>query len=161
MHAQHFAVKSAVCCMSSTVRPTITGRPRTALACSGMNLHCCCLATSPMAACVRSRRASACAWSRAVQVFGKTMVCKDLEVATEVSRSSDLNCVTMDGDQRDKKGTLTGGFIDSSRSRLAAMRAIKVPLRESPKALQETPRPRRWQGCLDKALAAVNQKLCT
>ncbi len=66
--------------------------------------------------------------SRAVQVFGKTMVCKDLEVATEVSRASDLNCVTMDGDQRDKKGTLTGGFIDSSRSRLAAMRAIKVLL---------------------------------
>ena len=55
------------------------------------------------------------------------MVCKDLDVATDVSRSSDLNCVTMDGDQRDKKGTLTGGFIDSSRSRLAAMRAIKVP----------------------------------
>ena len=54
------------------------------------------------------------------------MVCKDLDVATEVSRASDLNCVTMDGDQRDKKGTLTGGFIDSSRSRLAAMRAIKV-----------------------------------
>ena len=56
------------------------------------------------------------------------MVCKDLDVATEVSRASDLNCVTMDGDQRDKKGTLTGGFIDSSRSRLAAMRAIKVLL---------------------------------
>ena len=59
------------------------------------------------------------------------MVCKDLEVATEVSRASDLNCVTMDGDQRDKKGTLTGGFIDSSRSRLAAMRAIKVPPAEA------------------------------
>ena len=60
------------------------------------------------------------------QVFGKVMVCKNLDVATAVSRSSGLNCVTMDGDQRDKKGTLTGGFIDASRSRLTAMAAIKV-----------------------------------
>ena len=54
------------------------------------------------------------------------MVCKSLDVASAVSRASGLNCVTMDGDQRDKKGTLTGGFIDASRSRLTAMAAIKV-----------------------------------
>lgn len=61
-----------------------------------------------------------------LQIFGKTLVCKDLDVATRVSSAHGINCVTMDGDQRDKKGTFTGGFIDTSRSRIAAMSAIKV-----------------------------------
>lgn len=33
------------------------------------------------------------------QVFGKTLVCRNLDIAARAARESDLNCVTMDGDQ--------------------------------------------------------------
>lgn len=49
------------------------------------------------------------------QVFGKTLVCKNLDVATDAGRTTDLNCVTIEGDQVGKKGTLTGGFLDAAR----------------------------------------------
>jgi len=32
-----------------------------------------------------------------VQVFGGTVICRDLEVATTVARSSDVDCITLDG----------------------------------------------------------------
>lgn len=51
-----------------------------------------------------------------MQVFGKVMVCRDLETATRVARDSGhLNCVTIKGDQVSKKGTMTGGYLDLSR----------------------------------------------
>lgn len=53
--------------------------------------------------------------ARCEQVFGKTLVCKDLDIATEAGRATDLNCVTIEGDQVGKKGTLTGGFLDIRR----------------------------------------------
>eukprot|EP00887_Chlorella_sp_A99_P005387 scaffold1.g5387.t1 len=34
-----------------------------------------------------------------VPIFGKTLVCRDLETATLVAAETNLNCVTMDGDQ--------------------------------------------------------------
>lgn len=52
----------------------------------------------------------------AAQIFGKIMVCKDLDTAGRVAREArHLNCVTMKGDQYSKKGTMTGGFIDVTR----------------------------------------------
>ena len=52
-------------------------------------------------------------WS---QIFGKIMVCKDMDTAGRVTREArHLNCVTIKGDQYSKKGTMTGGFIDVTR----------------------------------------------
>jgi hypothetical protein len=33
------------------------------------------------------------------QVFGRTMLCKDIHVAGQASRAANINCVTLDGDQ--------------------------------------------------------------
>ena len=49
------------------------------------------------------------------QVFGKVLVCKDLDVAGRAAHTSSLNCVTIKGDQVSKKGTITGGFRDIKR----------------------------------------------
>ena len=49
------------------------------------------------------------------QVFGKTMVCKDLEVATQVMHQAHIDCITIAGDRVSKKGTFTGGFLDSNK----------------------------------------------
>ncbi|XP_010473108.1 PREDICTED: structural maintenance of chromosomes protein 3 [Camelina sativa] len=58
------------------------------------------------------------------QVFGRTVVCKDLNVATRVAKSNGLDCITMEGDQVSKKGGMTGGFYDHRRSKLRFMNII-------------------------------------
>jgi len=50
------------------------------------------------------------------QVFGKWMVCKDSNVATQVIRATkDISCVTITGVTHAKKGTITGGHRDEKR----------------------------------------------
>ncbi|XP_022912891.1 structural maintenance of chromosomes protein 3 [Onthophagus taurus] len=51
-------------------------------------------------------------------IFGKTLICRTLDVATKLARETGLDCVTLDGDQVSSKGSLTGGYFNSSRSRL-------------------------------------------
>ena len=61
------------------------------------------------------------------QVFCRAVVCRTLQLATEVTASTDkVTCVTMDGDQVERRGALRGGFVDSRKSRLEAMREYKV-----------------------------------
>jgi structural maintenance of chromosome 3 (chondroitin sulfate proteoglycan 6) len=60
------------------------------------------------------------------QVFGKTLVCRNLDVAARVARETSLNCVTMEGDQVERRGTFRGGYYDASRSRIQAMKEVKV-----------------------------------
>ena len=36
-------------------------------------------------------------WLSILQVFGGTVICRDLEVATTISRSSEVDCITLDG----------------------------------------------------------------
>ncbi|XP_043703030.1 structural maintenance of chromosomes protein 3 [Telopea speciosissima] len=59
------------------------------------------------------------------QVFGRTLVCRDLDVATRVARSDGLDCITLEGDQVSKKGGMTGGFYDYRRSKLKFMNIIR------------------------------------
>ncbi|KAH6668944.1 putative chromosome segregation protein sudA [Halenospora varia] len=58
------------------------------------------------------------------QVFGKTVVCPNLTVAAQYARSHNCNAITPEGDTANKKGALTGGFIDMKKSRLEAVRAV-------------------------------------
>jgi len=51
-------------------------------------------------------------------IFGRTLICRNLEVATKLARTTGLDCVTLDGDQVSSKGSLTGGYFNKSRSRL-------------------------------------------
>lgn len=49
------------------------------------------------------------------QIFGKTMVCKDIEVASQVMKQAHIDCITIAGDQVLKSGKLCGGFLDAGR----------------------------------------------
>ncbi|CAG9822671.1 unnamed protein product [Phaedon cochleariae] len=51
-------------------------------------------------------------------LFGKTLICRNMEVATKLARTTGLDCVTLDGDQASSKGSLTGGYFNSASSRL-------------------------------------------
>lgn len=58
------------------------------------------------------------------QVFGGTIICPNLTVAGQYARSHGVNGVTPDGDITNKRGAMTGGFIDTRKSRLEAVRAV-------------------------------------
>ncbi|TVY37859.1 Chromosome segregation protein [Lachnellula subtilissima] len=58
------------------------------------------------------------------QVFGKTIICPNLAIASQYARTHNCNAITPEGDTANKKGALTGGFIDTRRSRLQAVRSV-------------------------------------
>ena len=58
------------------------------------------------------------------QVFGKTIICPNLQVAAQYARSHGVSAITPDGDRSDKKGALTGGYHDPRKSRLEAFRSV-------------------------------------
>ncbi|KAJ8767728.1 hypothetical protein K2173_020668 [Erythroxylum novogranatense] len=58
------------------------------------------------------------------QVFARTVICRNLDVATKVARTDGLDCITLEGDQVSKKGGMTGGFYDHRRSKLKFMNMI-------------------------------------
>jgi structural maintenance of chromosome 3 (chondroitin sulfate proteoglycan 6) len=57
-------------------------------------------------------------------VFGRTIVCPNLTVAGQYSRSHGCDAITPEGDTQNRKGAMTGGYIDSRKSRLQAVRAV-------------------------------------
>ncbi|KAJ5751074.1 Chromosome segregation protein SudA [Penicillium manginii] len=64
-------------------------------------------------------------YDRAFQhVFGKTIICPNLQVASQYARSHGVNAITPEGDRSDKRGALTGGFHDSRHSRLDAVKSV-------------------------------------
>jgi structural maintenance of chromosome 3 (chondroitin sulfate proteoglycan 6) len=58
------------------------------------------------------------------QVFGKTIICPNLTIAGQYARSHGVNAITPEGDTTNKKGAMTGGYIDPRKSRLEAVRAV-------------------------------------
>lgn len=41
-------------------------------------------------------------------IFGKTLICRELEAAVKTAKSHRFDCVTLDGDKVMSKGVLTG-----------------------------------------------------
>jgi len=58
------------------------------------------------------------------QVFGRTIVCPSLTVAAQYARSHGLDAITPEGDTTNKRGAMTGGYVDFKRSRLLAVRRV-------------------------------------
>ncbi|TKA57248.1 hypothetical protein B0A55_12712, partial [Friedmanniomyces simplex] len=85
------------------------------------------------------------------QVFGKTIVCPNIQIASQYARSHQVTAITPDGDRSDKKGALTGGYYDTRRSRLDGMKREKKAREEY---TQHADRKREVQAELD----AINQQ---
>ncbi|KAI9005213.1 putative chromosome segregation protein SudA [Gaertneriomyces semiglobifer] len=60
------------------------------------------------------------------QVFGRAVVCPNLEVASGYARQQGLNAVTLFGDRADRKGALTGGYHDNTTSRLEIVKRLQT-----------------------------------
>lgn len=57
------------------------------------------------------------------QIFGKVLICRDMDRAVEVSRAHRVNTVTMEGDSVNKNGSMEGGY-ESSTKRIELFRSI-------------------------------------
>lgn len=55
-------------------------------------------------------------------VFGRTLLCRDLTVATEMAKTTGFDCVTTSGDKVSARGPLSGGYFDSTRSKMTVQR---------------------------------------
>jgi len=88
-------------------------------------------------------------------VFGRTVVCKDLDVAARVARETGLSAVTVDGDSVGRKGSLTGGFIEESRSKMGAMLALGEARKEAARLSAEAASLSSKAAEVDQAVAAA------
>ena len=86
------------------------------------------------------------------QVFGKTVICPTLTIAAQYARSHGCNAVTPDGDTTNKRGAMTGGYIDPRKSRLEAVRAVNKWRDE-----YDTLRARRLE--IEKEISAKDQEI--
>ena len=59
------------------------------------------------------------------QVFGKKLIARDFEIARKFARECNMDAITMDGDEVNRKGALEGGFHDERRSRLLSYAGIQ------------------------------------
>lgn len=57
-------------------------------------------------------------------IFGKTLICRSLEIASQYARGEHMDCITLDGDQVSRRGALTGGYYDKRKSRLDSQRQV-------------------------------------
>uniref|UniRef100_A0A8C4R5I3 Structural maintenance of chromosomes 3 n=1 Tax=Eptatretus burgeri TaxID=7764 RepID=A0A8C4R5I3_EPTBU len=58
-------------------------------------------------------------------VFGKTLICRNMDVSTQLARAFNLDCITLEGDQVSHRGALTGGYYDTRKSRLELQKEAK------------------------------------
>ena len=58
------------------------------------------------------------------QVFRKCLVVKDLEIGSRFSRSHNLHCVTIQGDQVNDKGAISGGYLDIRNNEFVELRSV-------------------------------------
>ncbi|TDH65313.1 hypothetical protein CCR75_006540 [Bremia lactucae] len=58
-------------------------------------------------------------------VFGKKLVCRDLDTCVRYAEQTNMDCLTLDGDMVHRRGALNGGFKDPRRSRTRAMMEVK------------------------------------
>ncbi|KIW04722.1 uncharacterized protein PV09_04455 [Verruconis gallopava] len=85
-------------------------------------------------------------------VFGKTIICPTLQIASQYARSHSLSAITPDGDRADKKGALTGGFYDIRSSRIEAA-SEEARAREAVRSYEARNRE------IEKNLEIMNQRI--
>lgn len=60
------------------------------------------------------------------EVFGKTLICRDIDMASYFAKNANMDSITMEGDQVSRRGTLMGGYYDLKSSRMDTQRLVKM-----------------------------------
>lgn len=59
-------------------------------------------------------------------VWGRVLLCRDLDVAVQYAASAQLPCVTLHGDEVAQRGAMYGGHVDTTRSHFAALSELRA-----------------------------------
>eukprot|EP00741_Cyanophora_paradoxa_P003511 tig00000711_g3409.t1 len=89
------------------------------------------------------------------QVFGRTLVARNMDVAARLSRELDVDCVTLDGDLVNRRGAMVGGYRDDRTSRMAVHEENKAAEAGLAKARDELDKVQRALGELGGRIDAV------
>eukprot|EP00178_Gracilaria_changii_P021232 TRINITY_DN631_c0_g1_i1.p1 TRINITY_DN631_c0_g1~~TRINITY_DN631_c0_g1_i1.p1 ORF type:complete len:1210 (+),score=239.86 TRINITY_DN631_c0_g1_i1:8592-12221(+) len=61
----------------------------------------------------------------AKHVFGRVLVAKTIQIASDLARDLNVDCITLDGDQVNRRGGMRGGYVDTSRNRIDAAKFLR------------------------------------
>jgi structural maintenance of chromosome 3 (chondroitin sulfate proteoglycan 6) len=92
-------------------------------------------------------------------VFGKKVLCKDLDTATEWSSKLGVDGITLDGDVCSRKGSMTGGYVDVTKSRLRAYKALETAQSELQTLQEQMVSVEDSAKKTDQQLSVVQQEL--
>ncbi|SCN77896.1 related to SMC3-required for structural maintenance of chromosomes [Fusarium fujikuroi] len=93
------------------------------------------------------------------QVFGKAVVCPNLTVASQYARSHGVDGITPEGDTTNKRGAMTGGYIDPRKSRLHAVQAVNKWRDEYERLLAQSRDIRKQTELKDQEITAAMSDL--
>lgn len=63
-------------------------------------------------------------WPAVMHVFGRALVCMNLEVGSDVVREHNFDAITLEGDRIDRNGVLSGGFRENKASKVEFLSEI-------------------------------------
>lgn len=92
-------------------------------------------------------------------VFNQKLLARSLDAAAECSKTLGMDAITMDGNLAGRKGALTGGFVDTSKSRLKAHYNKKDAEEKLRIAEQQFHKARQDAQVVDQEAANVSQEL--
>ena len=94
------------------------------------------------------------------QIFGDTVIARDLTVASNMALQHNLNAITLHGDQIDRNGGITGGMIaDKSGNKIANYMHVKQLRNELAELLQQKNELDNTVKQLDSQLQSVEKQI--
>lgn len=93
------------------------------------------------------------------QVFNRTLVTRTVPIATELAGRYGVDCVTLEGDQVSKRGAMTGGYMDTSRSRIKASQELRAANRELGEITPELDRLKEEEASMHTQMSSIMGEL--
>merc|ERR1719193_1539094 len=64
------------------------------------------------------------------QIFGQTLICRKLEMASDYAQRFSMDVITLGGDSVNRKGAIDGGYHEQRHSRIKAMASMNAAERD-------------------------------
>ena len=87
------------------------------------------------------------------QIFGRTLLCRSLDLAAEMSEKSRLDCVTLHGEKVSTKGTLAGGFHEVRNTKVEVGRSVKANQTKLQELQQQQEEHKAQTGAIEETIA--------
>eukprot|EP00559_Dactyliosolen_fragilissimus_P001253 CAMPEP_0184864430 /NCGR_PEP_ID=MMETSP0580-20130426/14928_1 /TAXON_ID=1118495 /ORGANISM="Dactyliosolen fragilissimus" /LENGTH=1284 /DNA_ID=CAMNT_0027363219 /DNA_START=16 /DNA_END=3870 /DNA_ORIENTATION=- len=92
-------------------------------------------------------------------VFGKKLLARNAEVASTWSARSHMDAITLEGDLCSRKGAMTGGYVDASKSRLLANKELTDAEEELSQLENELRVTRQKSEASDRSVSALMSEI--